>query len=273
MQLWTNTKTLDGYVPELTFTSDKSVAEVALVGGKAINLAEFPRLRGIFKTGVGRDNVPEREAAARGIVCAFPSAETCALIYEETANFACHLVLQALYAGAGDFATWTKVDRPALASREVLVLGAGNIGRRVAAKLQAFCRVSTFDVLTNSPAELEPLLRRADCVSLHLPLTAETRGFFEATKLGWLKDGAVLVNTARGPVVDEAALFAELSAGRLRAAFDVFWEEPYRGRLLELPRDRFLVTPHIASTCREFIGGTADDFRKFLRQLPAEAKR
>lgn len=267
MHLWSNTKTLDGYVPELTFTTDKSLAEVALVGGKAIDLAEFPRLRGIFKTGVGRDNVPEREAAARGIVCAFPSATTCEIVYEETANFACRLILDALYAGAGDFANWTKVDRPALSTRRLLVVGTGHIGRRVAAKMAVFVQVDTFDTLANRPEELAPLLRNADCVSLHIPLTAATRGFIDAAQLACLKDGAALVNTARGPIVDEAALFAELSAGRLRAAFDVFWEEPYRGRLLGLPRDRFLVTPHIASTCREFLAGTADDFRSFLRSL------
>lgn len=267
MILWSNTKTLDGYVPELTFTTDKAIAEVALVGGKAINLAEFPRLRGIFKTGVGRDNVPEAEAAALGIVCAFPSPATAEIVFTETASFACHLILQALYAGAGDFATWTKLDRPALRTRNLLVLGTGQIGRRVAAQMRGFVDVTTFDTLTNRPDELEPLVRRADCVSLHIPLTPETRGFFDASKLAWMKDGASLVNTARGPVVDEAALFAELTAARLRAAFDVFWEEPYKGRLLELPRERCSTTPHIASTCREFLAGTANDFRAFLKSL------
>jgi len=72
------------------------------------------------------------------------------------------------------------------------------------------------------------------------------------------------VNTPRGAIVDEDALYRELSSGRLRAAFDVFWEEPYTGRLLELPSDRFMVTPHIASTCREFLAATARDFVQFL---------
>ncbi len=267
MNVWSNTKTLDGCVDGITFTAETSAAEVALIGGKAIRLEDFPRLRGIFKTGVGRDNVPEAEAAAHGVACGFPSPATCDIIYEETANFACHFILRALYADAGDFAAWTKQDRPALRSRELLVLGAGNIGGRVATKMRALMQVSTFDALANRPEELEPLMRRADCVSLHIPLLPATRGFIDATKLAWMSDGAAIVNTTRGPIVDEAALFAELATGRLRAAFDVFWEEPYKGRLLELPRDRFIVSPHVASTCREFVAATAVDFRQFLKHL------
>lgn len=267
MKIWSNTKTLDGYLPGLQFVAEKSEAEVALVGGKAIDLNEFPRLRGIFKTGVGRDNVPEEEARRRGIRCGFPSPATAAIIYEETAGFACHLILRCLYAEIGDFSSWTKRDRPALSGREVLVVGTGQIGGRVAKKMQAFAKVCTFDIAKNRMDELEPLMRRADCATLHIPLTDATRGFFDTTKLGWLKDGAALVNTARGAIVNEEALHRELAAGRLRAAFDVFWQEPYRGRLLDLPPDRFIVSPHVASTCREFIAATAGDFTAFLASL------
>ena len=270
MNIWSNTKTLDGYVPELQFTEDKRTAEVALVGGKAIDLSVYPKLRGIFKCGIGRDNVPEFEAGKRGIRLGFPSAQTAAIIYEETANFACHLILKCLYSEVGDFAQWTKRDRPALATCNLLVLGTGNIGGRVAAKMRPSLRVSTFDSIINRPEELESLLRRADCVSLHIPLLATTKGFIDAEKLAWLKAGAALVNTARGPVVDEEALFAELAKGRLRAAFDVFWQEPYKGKLTTLPADRFIVSPHVASTCREFIAGTAEDFRVFLKELESQ---
>ena len=165
VQIWSNTKTLDGYLPHLATTTNKANADVALVGGKAIDLADFPRLRGIFKTGVGRDNVPEAEAAARGIVCAFPSEQTREIIYEETANFSCHLILASLYAGAGNFADWTKGDRSALSAKDLLVVGTGNIGGRVASKMRAFMEVRTFDTLTNRIGELEPTMRRADCVS------------------------------------------------------------------------------------------------------------
>jgi phosphoglycerate dehydrogenase-like enzyme len=267
MNIWTNTKTLDGYVPNISFTADKSIAEVALVGGKAIDLNEFPRLRGIFKTGVGRDNVPEVEAKTLGIVCAFPSGETCEIIYEETANFACNLIFKCLFSEVGDFVTWKKLDRPTLKGRQLLVIGAGKIGGKVAAKMQSFLKVTSYDALTNKPEELELLVRTADCITLHIPLTPETRDFFDARKLGWMKAGASLVNTARGSVVEEGALFDELSKGRLRAAFDVFWEEPYKGKLTTLPPERFMVSPHVASTCREFLAATAADFQQFLKGL------
>jgi phosphoglycerate dehydrogenase-like enzyme len=268
MQIWSNTKTLEGYLPPgLSFTTDQRAAEVALIGGKAIDLTEFPKLRGIFKTGIGRDNVPEAEAAARGVLCAFPSPRASEVIYEETANFTCHLILKVLYADVGDFAEWRKFDRTALSERELLVIGAGNIGGRVADKMKAFLRVSTFDTLRNRPEELEVMTRRADVISLHVPLTADTKGLFDSRKLGWMKDGAGLVNTGRGALVVEEDLYRELASGRLRAAFDVFWKEPYNGKLLSLPSDRFFVSPHVASTCREFLTATATDFLAFLSGL------
>jgi phosphoglycerate dehydrogenase-like enzyme len=267
MLIYKATSTLDGYLPPLDYTDDKAQADVMVVGGKAIVLAEFPKLRGIFKTGVGTDNLPFDEAAARGVEIALPSEATCDVIYEETAAFACHLVLQGLFAGAGDWDAWRKEDRPQLAGRRLLVIGAGRIGRRVMDKMGAFMQVDSFDSATDAGEALEGKVRAADCVTLHVPLTEETRNLFDAERLGWLRDGAVLVNTARGPVIDEDALYGELSAGRLRAAIDVFWKEPYRGRLAELPADRFLRTPHIASTCREFVQGTANDFLAFMAAL------
>ncbi|MBT7064826.1 MAG: hydroxyacid dehydrogenase [Verrucomicrobia bacterium] len=273
MRVWSNTKTLDGHVATVDFTDDKTAADVILVGGRPFDLDEFPRLRGIFKTGVGRDNIPEEDARVRGIRCGFPSKGTCSIIYEETATFTCHLIFRALYSRVGDFASWTKVGRHALATQKLLVLGTGNIGRQVAAKMQPFLEVLTFDPADNRDDELVPLMMAADCITLHMPLIDKTRGFIDAQKLGWMNDGAALVNTARGHVVNEEALYQELLAGRLRAAFDVFWEEPYVGRLLKLPPDRFLVSPHVASTCFEFIRETANDFRSFLHETDKELTR
>ena len=253
MLIYKATNTLDSYLPSLQYTENKSEATVMLVGGKKFALADFPKLCGIFKTGVGTDNLPFDEAAARGVVISLPSEATCDIIYEETASFTCHLILSGLYAGAGEWATWLKVDRPVLHQLRLLVVGNGRIGHRVADKMRAFMEVGTFDSLQDDPASFEQKVRCADCVTLHVPLTAETRSMFNAERLAWLRDGALLVNTARAAVVDEYALFAELSSGRLRAAVDVFWEEPYRGRLTELPANHFIRTPHIASTCREFL--------------------
>lgn len=267
MKVYKATNTLDGYLPPLDYTEDKAIAEIMLVGGKAIVLGEFPMLRGIFKTGVGTDNLPFSDAEKRGIEIALPSEPTCDVIFEETADFACHLILTGLYTGNGDWDSWYKVDRPQLKNRKLLVVGAGRIGQRVINKMKAFMQVDSFDIAQDTWDDLETKVRSADCVSLHVPLTTETRSLFNAERLGWMKDGAVIVNTARGPNIDEDALYAELNAGRLRAAIDVFWKEPYTGRLVELPADRFIRSPHIASTCKEFVQGTANDFLAFMNLI------
>jgi len=269
MLIFKATNTLDGYLPSLQYTEDKSEASVILVGGKKFELSDFPQLRGIFKTGVGTDNLPFAEAEARGVVIALPSESTCRIIYEETAAFTCYLILAGLYAGKGEWASWMKVDRSVMYQRRLLVVGNGRIGHRVADKMRVFMEVDTFDILQNDPATFEQKVRRADCVTLHIPLTADTISLFNAERLAWMRDDALLVNTSRGPVVDEDALYAELASGRLRAALDVYWKEPYRGRLTALPIDRFIRTPHIASTCREFLQGAADDFMKFIATLEA----
>jgi phosphoglycerate dehydrogenase-like enzyme len=267
MQIFKATNTIDGYLPSLEYTTDKAAAEVILVGGKKLDLSEFPALKGIFKTGVGTDNLPFEEAERRGVEIRLPSAQTCDTIYEETAAFTCHLILRGLYANVGEWDTWNKQERGMLANQHLLVLGRGRIGRRVAEKMRPFLGVMTFDALTDDAARLPGLMHEADVVSLHVPLTEETRGLMNAERLSWMKDGALLVNTARGAVVDEDALAGELVSSRLRAAFDVFWEEPYRGKLLAFPRNRFMVTPHVASTCREFLEGCAHDFMAFMKDL------
>jgi phosphoglycerate dehydrogenase-like enzyme len=267
MKIYKATNTLNGYLPPLEFTADETSAEIILVGGKKFNLDDFPKLRGIFKTGVGTDNLPFAQASARGVDIELPSDTTRDIIFEETAAFTCHLILTGLYADSGDWAAWSKADRNTLHNRKLLVVGAGRIGQRVRDKMQAFMQVDTFDTAHDAPESFESKVRAADCVTLHVPLNDETRGLFNTERLAWLPDGALLVNTARGAVVDESALFAELSSGRLRAAIDVFWEEPYRGNLTELPADRFIRTPHIASTCQEFIQGTATDFLNFLHKI------
>ena len=267
MLIYKATTTLDGYLPPLGYTKDKSEAVVMLVGGKKFSLSDFPKLRGIFKTGVGTDNLPFDEAATLGIQIELPSEATCDVIFEETAAYACHLILSGLYAGAGEWSSWKKVDRIATHKRRLLVVGNGRIGRRVADKMRLFMPVDTFDSLQDPPEAFERKVRGADCISLHVPLNGSTRMLFNAERLSWMRDGAILVNTSRGPVVDEEALYAELSSGRLRAALDVFWEEPYRGKLTELAADRFIRSPHIASTCADFIEGAAGDFMRFIERI------
>jgi phosphoglycerate dehydrogenase-like enzyme len=72
-------------------------------------------------------------------------------------------------------------------------------------------------------------------------------------------------------VVDEDALYTEIEAGRLRAAFDVFWQEPYEGKLKQFHPERFLMSPHVSSNCENFLGGLAADFRDFVGKIRAES--
>lgn len=265
--LYKLTNTLDGLIDDVPATSDPAAARAVLLGSKSLDVARFPALCGIFRVGVGAENVPWEAAKARGIKVGLPSPSTAQIIYSETASFACYLILRMCYAEVGVLHTWTKHPRREIACRTLLVVGVGNIGRLVAERMAPFMRVTTYDVRFNAPDELPRLLAAADVVSLHVPLTDETHDLISARELALLRDGAAIVNTARGKIVNEQALLAELTSGRLRAAFDVFWEEPYAGPLAELPSDRFHMTPHVASTCQGFLEHLADDLRAFLRTL------
>jgi phosphoglycerate dehydrogenase-like enzyme len=268
MKIWKNTPTLDGYVPMLAMENAlPEEAELAVVGAKKFDVRAMPNLKAIFKCGVGTDNIDFDECSERGVRVSFPSEQTANIIYEETANFTVFLILERLYAGTGHVESWSKYPRPFLGNRVVLLIGQGNIGCRVKSKLSALLTVRSFDTATDDMNRLEPLVREADVISLHIPLIAGTCNWFDAGKLGWMKNGGALVNTARGPIVDENALYGELSAGRITAAFDVYWEEPYRGKLSTLPPHIFHMTPHVASTCEDFLKFLGQDLQTLIDRM------
>ena len=134
------------------------------------------------------------------------------------------------------------------------IIGLGRIGSAVARRARGFDLRVIFSRRTSSAdpsyRKLDELLRESDIVSLHTPLTAETTGLLSRERLALLRDGATLVNTARGAVVDEDALVDELVAGRINAGLDVFVNEPKVPEvLLGLPN--VVLTPHIASATVE----------------------
>ena len=135
-----------------------------------------------------------------------------------------------------------------LEGKELLVVGPGRIGKRVAQLADAHGARASFAARGD---DLHALLPDADVVSLHVPLTRETHHLIEETALAFMKPTAILVNTARGQVVDERALVAALRAGSLAgAALDVYEFEPEVSEgLLEL--DNVVLTPHIASATRD----------------------
>jgi phosphoglycerate dehydrogenase-like enzyme len=266
MNIFKLTNTIDKYLDnaKYNFTNDKSKADLILVGGQKFDLNDFPKLKGIFKTGVGTDNLPFDEALKRNIEIRLPSESTKDVIYEETASYTCFLILYGMYSHVSEFGTWQKLNRISLSSNNLLIMGLGNIGKRVAFKMSSFMKVLTYDPLENSEIELLELFRNADCVSLHMPLNSSTKSFFNKEKLSLLKDNCLLVNTSRGALVDEDALYDELYSKRIKAAFDVFWNEPYSGQLINISEKYFIKSPHIASTCNEFLQGLATDFEQFI---------
>jgi phosphoglycerate dehydrogenase-like enzyme len=152
-----------------------------------------------------------------------------------------------------------------LSGRTVGIVGAGNIGRQLAERLQGWdCRLIYHDIQEVPPelsarlglerVTLDALLHTADVVTLHVPLTAETRAMIGERELGLLKPTAVLINTCRGPVLDEAALVDALRAGRLAgAALDVLENEQNVAGNPLLDMDNVVVTPHTAGMAMEAV--------------------
>jgi glyoxylate reductase len=134
------------------------------------------------------------------------------------------------------------------------VVGLGRIGRAVAQRARGFEMRVVYTRRTPASGdtayrELDDLLAEADVVTIHLPLTDETRGLIDARRLALMRDGAALINTARGQVVDESALVVELVSGRLQAGLDVFAHEPnVPTELVELPN--VVITPHLGTATR-----------------------
>ena len=110
-------------------------------------------------------------------------------------------------------------------------------------------------------------MNKADCISIHIPKIDKNISFIDKEKLSWMKNNAVLINTARGPIVDEDALYMELRSSRIKAAFDVYWDEPYNGKLKEFFPDPFYMTPHVASTCVDFLMGCRNSIDELISEI------
>ena len=267
MKIWKNTNTLNGYDVGLNFTNDKCLADIAILGSKPFKLLEFPKLKGIFRVGIGKENIPEKMASDKNILVRFPSQETIEIIYNETASFTCSLIFKMLYSTVGDINKWIKYERTELSRKSLLVIGNGNIGQRVADYMAPFMKVCTYDIAVDAVESLNNLIRAADCITLHIPMIKENNSFMCEDKLALMKDNAALINTSRGSIVDEAALYKEISTNRLRASFDVYWQEPYYGKLSEFYPDRFYMTPHIASTCSGFLKGCRVGVDNLIKEI------
>ncbi len=239
-------KDLDGLVAGLE-TLDRQVLQSA------------PRLKAIARVGIGMDNLDLTAAAQLGIkVSNTPEPPTFAVAEMTVAALLCICRHLRQFDSAMHEGRWEKQVSQSLGGAIVHLIGFGQIGRRVAELLGPF----EVELLVSDPiltaedvsgiAELVPLkegLRKADVISLHASGKDTILG---PSELEAVKEGVILLNSARGSLVDEASLIEALESGRIGSVwFDSFWEEPYEGRLLDLPQA--MLTPHVStytSTCR-----------------------
>jgi (S)-sulfolactate dehydrogenase len=227
-------------------------------------LAAAPKLRVVGRLGVGLDNIDVSACTARGVEV-LPATGANAQAVAEYVIAAAMLLRRRAYAataevGAGRWPRAALSDGRELGGATLGLIGFGGIGRLAGRLGRALgMRTIAFDAQIAASANvwrdedtraatLDQVLAESNVVSLHVPLTAETRNLIDASRLATMKPDAVLINTSRGGVVDEAALAAALRAGRLAgAALDVFATEPLPedSPLWEL--DNVLISPHTAA--------------------------
>jgi D-3-phosphoglycerate dehydrogenase len=241
---------------------DKAITALEVIDGSI--LGRLPELKVIGKYGVGLDMIDLTAMRAHGKRLGWTAGVNRRSVSELVIGTAISM-LRHLPAAQREVVsgTWRQHIGGNLSGRTVGIVGCGHVGKDLALLLRAFeCPILVNDIRDFpefyaahgiDAVDLETLLRRSDIVTLHVPLNDSTRGLIDAQRLAMLKPTAVLINTARGGLVDEAALKHMLRERRLAAAaFDVFAQEPPTDQeLLALPN--FLATPHIGGSAQEAI--------------------
>ena len=242
---------------EVAPLADAGDADVLIVTNEDVDLDRFPSLRLLASFGVGYDRIDVDACRARGVTV----TNTPGVLDAATADLAFALILAArrrLVEGdrlVREGAWGTAWSTGPFLGREVSgatlgIVGLGRIGSALAQRARGFEMTVVHHRRTPDGLPLDDLLRRADVVSLHTPLTPQTTGLISRERLALLRDGATLVNTARGAIVDEDALVDELVSGRINAGLDVFVHEPHVPEaLLGLPN--VVLAPHIGSATEE----------------------
>ncbi len=230
----------------------------------ASDIAAMSKLRYVQVASTGYDRVDMAACRARGImVCNIPTANS--------KTVAEHVIMLAL-AAQRDLVNvdrelrngrWTMaIGAQELAGKVFGIVGTGRIGRELAARLVPFEVAGIYydkvplsaeqeRLLGLTPVSLDDLLAQSDIVSLHLPLSEETRGIVSRSRLATMKPGALLINTARAELVDTAALSQAVGDGKIRAALDVFPTEPADFTDPIFRSEKAVFTPHMAGVTQE----------------------
>lgn len=243
-----------------------SGCDAAIISFEAINdrvLAALPGLKVVSKLGVGLDRIDPAAMRRHGVRLGWTAGVNSTAVAELTIALmlaALRLIIPLNQAMRSGERPLQRLGRQ-LSGRVVGIHGCGHIGKEVVRLLQPFgCKVLVHDIKDYpdfyrqygvEPVALDELLERSEIVSIHLPVTRRTLGLYDDSVLARLRPDAVLVNTARGRIVDEVALGKRLAQGSFAAAaFDVFAVEPPEAdELLNLPN--FIATPHIGASTRE----------------------
>ncbi|MEO5899811.1 MAG: 2-hydroxyacid dehydrogenase [Ilumatobacteraceae bacterium] len=277
----------DGLVIDSTPEGDPTALRIAIADADVLLhvlepvtsdvLAAAPRLRLVQKLGVGVNTIDLDAARDRGVAVANLPGVNATAAAEMTLGLLLAVLRRipqldaATRAGSGWVLPNDMPERLGeVSGRTVGLIGYGAIAQRFGAVVEAMgARVVHHrrDATGAGWLPLDELLAAADVVSLHVPLTDETRGMIDASRLARMKRGAILLNVARGPVVDETALVAALTAGHLAGAgLDVFEREPIDPSSPLLRLDNVVVTPHVAWL-------TADTLERCVRLGVANARR
>jgi len=230
-------------------------------------LAGTRRLVAVGRLGVGLDNIDQAYCASRGIAVVPAIGANAAAVAEYVVGLAMGLLRGFLFScgevAAGEWPRARLASGCEVAGKVLGLVGYGSVGQRVGELARAVgMRVLAYDPMLppGHPAwrdatrceEVDDLFRQADVVSLHVPYSAQNAGLVDERRLGLMKAGAVLVNTARGGIVDEAALARALRSGALAgAAVDVFAHEPLPAGSALAGAPNLFLTPHIAGVTHE----------------------
>lgn len=243
-----------------------------------------PRLRWIARAGAGLDNIDVATAKERGIaVLNVPGANAVAvaeLVFGLLLGLLRHIPAADASVRRGEWDKSRFLGRE-LRGKTIGIVGMGKIGRAVARRAQAFemtcvgcdpvVPADEIRALGVEPVVLDALLPRSEILTLHVPLASETRGMIGAAQIARLPKGAILVNAARGGLVDESALLEALNSGAVAgAALDVFGQEPPKGSPLA-SHPRVVATPHIGAATVEAQEAVGEEIVNLLLARMAEA--
>ena len=246
----------------IDYLGDHDKAIIALERLDDAALAALPKLQVVSKFGVGLDRLDLEAMARRGIRLGWTGGLNKRSVSELVLSLTISL-LRHVYRSNREVlsGTWRQIFGPEISGRTFGIIGCGHVGKDLTRLLKPFgCPVLAHDIRDYADfydahgveaVSLADLLRRADIVTLHVPLDPSTRNILSAERLALMKPGAILVNIARGGLLDEAALEAMLVDGRLGGAvLDVFENEPPTGSGLPA-LENVIATPHIGGSAIE----------------------